>query len=271
MPVISALLLLATDARADLRVALRNDVFTELIPPIDDSGFTHDFEIQFWRPSGDYVIGGALIDRWITEDTRFVGGRRRDQLDLLGTLDRTWATPRQAITAGVRLGPTLTGNLGGRWMQNGWHTLCGCGSTLADGLQDRYEGDGDVGALAGGRVRGELGNDVVQGFGFVDGALALGTGVSAIEGAVGARVGGRAGRIALGAQLELAVMRFHVVDDRLALPGAYRRGLQGAWRLGMHVAWSRYRIDYEYRANEDGSGEPIGVVAFTIKQAGTAF
>ena len=30
-------------------------------------------------------------------------------------------------------------------------------------------------------------------------------------------------------------------------------------------------IAYEYRANEGGSGEPIGVIAVTIKQAGTRF
>jgi hypothetical protein len=30
----------------------------------------------------------------------------------------------------------------------------------------------------------------------------------------------------------------------------------------VEVAWSRYRLSYEYRANEGGSGEPIGVLAF---------
>ena len=88
---------------------------------------------------------------------------------------------------------------------------------------------------------------------------------------VEAAAGGSVERFDVGAHLELAVMRFHVVDERLALPGAYRPGWHGAWRAGVHYARGRVRVDYEYRANEDGSGEPFAVVAVTIKQAGSSF
>lgn len=249
-----------------MRIAIGNDVFTELDPPIDDSGFTNDLEVAFWRPVRGYVVGGQLVHRWITEVTMQPMGRRRDLVDLLATAERTW----RFVTPSLRIGPTVTGNLGGRWMQNGWHALCGCGTLLEDGLQSEYEGDGEAGVLAGGRVRVAAGT-WAQAYTFVDGQLALGTGVSAIEAAAGGALEGARGRTRFGAHGELAVMRFRVVDERLALPGAYRSGWQGAWRLGVHVARGRVRVDYEYRANEDGSGEPFGVVAVTIKQAGTTF
>jgi hypothetical protein len=132
-------------------------------------------------------------------------------------------------------------------------------------------GDGDAGALIGVHGYGSAGTDHVQGYAFTDAQVSIGTGVSSIEGAAGGRVRDYLGRTELGAHVELAVMRFHVTDERLALPGAYRPGLHGAWRVGVHVARGRVRFDYEYRANEDGSGEPICVIAVTIKQAGTTF
>lgn len=268
-----ALLLLAGTAHADLIVAIRNDVFTELDPPIDDVGFTNDIDVRFWRRVEEYRVGGMLVHRWITERyNALYQGRRRDLVDLLGTIERSWGEPAlRELTAGLRIGPTLTGNLGGRWMQNGWHTLCHCGTTLDEGLQSTYVGDGDVGALLGVSGSGSIGTPEVQAYGVVDAQASVGTGVSFLEGAGGARVLGWIGGTQLGAHLELAVMRFHVTDDRLALPGAYRPGWQGAWRAGVHVARGRVSVGYEYRANEDGSGEPIGVLAVTIKQAGTSY
>ena len=254
-------------AAADIRVAIRNDVFTELDPPIDDSGFTNDIDIHFWRPYREYLVGGRLVHRWLTEDTQMPMGRRRDLVDLLATASRTW----RFVTPSLRIGPTFTGNLGGRYMQNGWHYLCRCGTLLEDGLQSEYEGDGEIGVLVGSRVDAAWGIPLAQAYGFVDGQLSLGTGVSFFESGVGARITPSVGPNHFGAHVEVAAMRFHTVDDRLALPGGYRTGWQGAWRVGVHYARNRIRIDYEYRANESGSGEPIGVVAFTIKQAGTSF
>lgn len=249
-------------ASADIRIAIRNDVFTELDPPIDDDGFTNDIDIHFWRPYRAYLIGGRLEHRWITEETRMPMGRRRDLVELFATVERPW----RFLSTQLRLGPVLTGNLGGRYMQNGWHTLCRCGALLEDGLQSEYVGETDAGVVAGAQVRAATGT-WVQAYGFVDGQAAIGTGVSSVEAAGGGQIEWRG----LGAHVELAVMRFHVVDERLALPGAYRPGWHGAWRAGVHYARGRVRVDYEYRANEDGSGEPIGVIAVTIKQAGTSF
>ena len=253
-------------ARGDIRIAIGNDVFTELVPPIDDNGLTNDIDVHFWRPYRDYLVGGRLVDRWITEATFMPGARRRDQLDLFATAERTFGL----VTPSLRLGPTFTGNLGGRWMQNGWHTLCRCGARLDQGLQSEYEGDNDAGVLVGARVRVAYGTRL-QPYAFVDGQLSLGTGLDMFESAGGLAVEQPHGRNRFGAHGEVAVLRTHVVDERLALPGSYRPGWHGAWRLGVHFARGRFRVDYEYRANEGGSGEPFAVIALTIKQAGTSY
>jgi hypothetical protein len=272
LAIILVLCTLPHAAHADVRFAIGNDVFTDAIPPMDDSGFTNDLDLHVWRPRGAYLVGGRVVHRWITEKTSQPAGLRRDQLDVLATAERTWGEPTlRDLTIAARVGPTFTGNLAGRWMQNGWHTLCHCGTTLDEGLQSRYEGDGAAGALAGTRVRGAIGVGIAQAYAFTDAQLAIGTGVSSLEGAVGGRLVGRIGSWQLGTHLELAVMRFHVTDERLALPGAYRAGWQGAWRVGVRVARGRVAVDYELRANEGGSGEPFALIAFTVKQAGSSF
>lgn len=136
---------------------------------------------------------------------------------------------------------------------------------------DRYEGDGAVGAVLGTRARGSIGNDTVRAYAVVDAQLAVVTGVSWAEAAGGVELAARRGCTAFGLHGEAAVMRFAVVDERLSLPGAYGSGWQAAWRVGAFVARGRVRVDYEYRANEAGSGEPFAIIAVTIKQAGTAF
>ena len=261
---------LAAPAAADFRYAMGNDVFTDLSPPVDDDGFTHEFDLRFSRPHRGYVIGGRLFDRWITEVPRPAGGRR-DLLELVATIERTWEEPGRDVTALARVGPSFTGNLGGRWTQNRFHTFCDCGDRLDQGLQSRYDGDGGVGALVGSRVRGSIGVPVAQVYGVVDGQVVVGAGVTWIDAAAGGRLVARVGSTELSAHAEVAVMRFHANDERLAMSGGYGFGWQSAYRIGVHVAWSRFRLEYEYRANEGGSGEPIGVVAFTVKQAGTRF
>ncbi len=260
----------ATPARGDFRYASGNDVFTSVDPPVDDDGFTNEFDLRFSRPYRDYEIGGRLFERWITEVPR-PAGRRRDLLELVATVERAWAAPNVELTVGGRAGPSFTGNLGGRWMQDGFHRLCSCGDSLGQGLQSRYEGDTGFGALVGSRVRGSIGVPVAQAYGVLDGQAVLGAGVTWLDAAAGARFATRIGCTELAAHGELAVMRYHAADERLAIPGGFGAGWQTGFRIGVHVAWSRYRIEYQYRANEAGSGEPIGVIAFTVKQAGTRF
>ncbi len=258
-------------AHADFRFAIGNDTFTGLVPPFDDNGFTNDIDLHFWRPVRDYLVGARILDRWITEDVP-VGGRRDDVLDVMGTVQRTFGRPLlRELTPSLRVGPTFTGNLGGRWGQNGFHTLCHCGRLLDEGLQDTYVGDNDYGVLVGARVLGAAGLPWIQAYTYTDGQLSLGAGVSSFEVAGGTQLLGTSGTNRFGAHVEVAAMRFHVVDDRLAFAGSYRPGWQGAYRVGVHFARGRIRVDYEYRANEGGSGEPFGVVAVTIKQAGHTF
>ena len=261
---------LATPARADFRYASGNDVFTSVDPPIDDDGFTNEFDIRFSRPYRDYQIGGRLFERWITEVPR-MAGRRQDLLELLATVGRTWEAPKLELVVSGRAGPSFTGNLGGRWMQDHFHALCRCGDRLAQGLQSRYEGGTGFGALLGSRARGSVGIPEAQTYGVVDGQAVLGAGVTWIDAAAGLRLAARIGITEISAHGELALIRYHAADERLAMPGGYGTGWQTAARVGVDVAWSRYRIEYQYRANEGGSGEPIGIVAFTVKQAGTRF
>ena len=237
------------------RIAIGNDVFSELTPPYDDRGFTNDLAASLGREAGGLTLGGAFRHRWITS-TR--DPRRWDEVTLFAVGERAW--PHQLATA-VRIGPSLGGNFGGRWLQNGWHALSDTGPTLGEGLPYDYDGDRRLGLVLGGRARGAIG-DRIAGYGAVDGQVALGTGVTSIE----AMIGGRASTAHVGAHAELAVTRYHVSDANLALPGGYGAGWQLEWRVGVHVSWSRFSLQYEYRANEGGSGEPIGVIAFRSRR-----
>ncbi len=270
MKALAVLAILAGSAHADARLTISNDAFTDLTPPLDDSGFTTDLGVAFWRPWRGDQLGGSLWHRWLTE----VGGQRReDLLELFATVERTWGTPRVLeLTSLVRLGPTFTGNLGGRWIQNAWHSTTGTGPTLEEGLQSRYIADRAIGITGGNRATGSVGIPAAQAYGVVDGQVALGTGVSSLELAAGARLIGRIRCTELGVHGEVAIARYAVSDAALALPGGYGEdGWQREWRVGVHVAWRRVMVAYEYRANEGGSGEPIGTVTVTIKQAGTTY
>lgn len=265
----SLVLLHAGSVRADLRVAFDNDILARL-DPHDDDGFTSDIDIRFWRAHGDYLLGGKLFDRWITEEPRSAG-RRRDLVELVATGERSWGSALRSLTLDARLGPTFTGNLGGRWGQNAFHTTCHCGASLDEGLQSRYEGANEAGVLAGGRVLASAGTSWAQAYSVVDAQAAAFTGVTFVDAAAGGALLGRAGCTTFGVHVELAVMRFHVEDEGLAIPGGYRPGWQTGYRWGFFVARGRVRLEYEMHSNEGGSGSPIGLVAFTFKQAGTYF
>jgi hypothetical protein len=265
---------IASHADADLRFAIRNDTFTGLIPPFDDVGFTNDLELAFWRPYRGVNIGGRWTDRLVTEGYLDFdsGDRRQDLVEIVGTIEKTWGTPLlHSLTIEGRAGSVATGNWGGRWYQNAFHTLCRCGRLLSEGLAHRYPEERRYGALAGARMIASEGVDHAQAYAALDGQASIGTGVTWIDAAIGGRVRTRIRCAELGAHAEIAAMRFHVLSDALAIPSGYGSGWQLGWRAGIHVAWNRVRIDYEYRANEGGSGEPIGVVAITVKQAGTSF
>ena len=242
--------------------AFRNDVFTELEPPIDDQGFTHDNVFTLRRREGAYTFGGGFVQRWLTsrEDRR-----RWDLVELFATAERAWLlaleVPHSLVTA-VRAGPVLGGNFGGQYLQNGWHAISGTGPTVEQGLANDYPADRTLGVMAGARARASIGGRV-QAYGFVDGQLALGgTGETSMQ----AALGGSAASKYVGAHVEVALARYHVGDSYLALPGGYRTGFQFEWRVGVDVHWSRFRIGYEYRANESGSGEPMGLVEFSSQR-----
>lgn len=265
---------LTARAQADLRFSIRNDAFTDVTPPVDDVGFTNDLELAFWRPYRGLTLGGRWFDRLVTEGPSAFGpgDRRQDLVELVGTVDKTWGTALlHSLTLGGRAGSVVTGNWGGRYYQNGFHTLCHCAARVGEGLADRYVEDRRFGAVLGGRATASEGIDHVQAYTALDGQISLGTGVTWLDAAIGARVRTRTHGVELGADAEIAAMRFVVASDALAIPGGYRPGWQLGWRVGVHAAWSRVRIDYAYRANEGGSGEPIGMLAVTVKQAGTTF
>ena len=243
-------------ARAEtwrMRAALDNDAFTSVVPPLDDLGFTNDFALALKRVSGGYAFGGAVFHRMLTSR---LGPERWDQLDIVGTAERE-VVPGFGLRAW--LGPTFGGNFGGRAIQNWWHGWSGTGPTIEQGLAHVYPGDRRIGVLAGVRGTFERGPAYVIGLG----QLALGqTGVTHAELTAGVRPNMAVRCTTLGAHGEVALGAYHVGDPNLALPGGYHNGPQLEWRVGVDVAWSRYAVSYEYRANEGGSGEPIGVIAF---------
>jgi hypothetical protein len=265
---------LASYARADLRFTIRNDAFTGLVPPFDDVGFTNDLELAFWRPYRGVLVGGRWLDRLVTEGFHDFGAgdRRQDLVEIVGTIEKPWGTPLlHSLTIEGRAGSVATGNWGGRYYQNAFHTLCQCAPTLGEGLADRYPEARAYGALVGARTVASEGVDHAQAYAAINGQASVGTGVTWIDAALGGRIRTRVGRTELGAHAEIAAMRFHVLSDALAIPSGYGAGWQLGWRVGVHVAWGRMRIAYEYRANEGGSGEPIGLFELTVKQAGTVF
>lgn len=256
--------------------ALVNDAFSELIPPLDDQGFTHDTVLAIRREQTDWLrdalggnalagidqIGGSAVHRIITSR----GDRRRwDLAELFATAEHVWplALP---LSATLRAGPTFAGNLGGRYIQNGWHSISKTGPTVEQGLQNMYPGDRRFAFTLGARVGADTGEQLtgwLRGYGFVDGQVALGsTGVTSMQSALGIS----AAQAHVGAHAELALARYDVDDPDLALPGAYRAGWQAEWRVGVDLHWSHYRAGYEYRANESGSGEPVGLVEFSTTQ-----
>ena len=245
-------------------VALRNDAFTQLEFPVDDFGFTHDNVVTLRYQDGDYAYGGGIIDRWITSTMDY---RRWDQLEVFAIGERIWIAPLaidvpHELLVTARAGPSFGGNFGGRYLQNGWHALTNSGATVGNGLAYIYDGDTRVGFTTGGRARASIG-DRFQAYSYLDGQLALGaTGVTSGQ----AALGGSINIWYLGAYAELAGSRYHTNDPNLKLPGAYRPGWQLEWRVGIRVRWSRFHIGYEYRANESGSGEPIGVLEFQSRR-----
>jgi hypothetical protein len=244
--------------------SLRNDAFSELIPPLDDQGFTHDTVLVIRREQSEWLtrIGGSGVHRIITSR---VDRRRWDLAELFATAEHAWplALP---VSATLRAGPTFAGNLGGRYIQNGWHSLSGTGPTLEQGLQNMYPGDRRFAFTVGARVAADTGERLawwLRGYGFADGQVALGsTGVTSMQSTLGIS----AAHTHVGMHAELALARYHVADPNLALPGAYRAGWQAEWRIGVDVHWRHYRIGYEYRANESGSGEPVGLFDFAATQ-----
>lgn len=254
--IVLALCRIASAAPWGGRAAIGNDAFADVVPPIEDQGFTNDLALEVHHTDDQLAIGGSIFHRMITAND---GSRRRwDQLDLRATLVWRW---RPTVDLGAWFGPSFGGNFGGLTIQNTWHDWSGTGPTVDEGLQNIYPGDRRAGIVGGGYARGSIGGDIGA-YGDVTAQLALGsTGVTMFGVTSGARAQHRWRNTALGAHIELAVTRYHVVDPYLALPDGYRAGWQLEWRAGVELAMGRYRISYEYRANEGGSGEPIGVLA----------
>lgn len=233
-----------------------NDLFTELDPPIDDSGFTNDLRLRAARHDGELSFGGTILHRMITERG---GPRRWDQLDVLATAERRFPH----VTGSVRLGPSFGGNLGGRALQNAWHAATGTGPTLAQGLQHRYAFPRQATILAGARVQAALGQADEQVYAVADAQhpVVRSAGVGFLDLAAGARVTRETSKVDLSGAVELALTRYGSDDPGLTLPGAHRPGAWHVeWRIAVTAAWSRYRVTYQYRGGEGGSGEPIGVV-----------
>ena len=247
----------------EVRLAWGNDLFSEL-PPADDAGLTNDLDVAIVRvrARGALAIGGAVRHRMITER----GGERRwDLLDVVAVAARDQR--RDALVARVtgRAGVSAAGDLGGRALQDGWHGLTGTGPTLEQGLQHRYDGDRRVALLLGARGEVRHTGDAVEPYATLDGQVALGgTGLLALELCAGARVVAWRGRLIV--SVEGGGLVQDVLDDNLALPGGHGRGAHLLWRLGLDAGSARTRVGWQYRADESGSGEPIGVLWLALRR-----
>lgn len=266
---------LAGTARADRRPELRrwdlelawwNDFFSEL-PPVDDAGFTNDTVAALrWRLAPDRALRVAAVHRMVTERW---GRRRWDQLDLAGAYERRWPLGRFVAQVEGRGGLVVAGNLGGLALQDGWHRWTGTGPTVDEGLPDRYDGERRAAALIGARAELEWPAQWARPYGGLDGALALGsTGVSSFAAFAGVAAALPLGReVELVAWFELAAGRYATGDPNLAMPGGYGTdGWQASPRLGAALRGRAWQLAWEWRGNEGGSGEPTGVVAFTVRR-----
>jgi hypothetical protein len=284
-----AAMLVAADARADtdadadadadpdpgpgfvLRFEWGNDLFSEL-PPADDSGFTNDFAFEArWRVArGEPWVYGR--HRMITEQPRLsltdFQRRRWDQVELFGGFTIRRTAGRGRVTAHARTGKSAGGNFGGLALQNRWHRLSRTGATVDDGLQNDYQGGRRVAAVVGGGVELEELRRRWQPFLRADAQAALGpTGLSAVAVGGGLRFDVGLWRARLRLDVELAIARYATRDENLELPGGYGTG---AWQLeprfGIGARAGRYGFGWQYRANEGGSAEPIGVLWFLLER-----
>ena len=100
--------------------AFRNDVFSELIPPMDDRGFTHDNVFVLRRRTGIYTFGGGFVHRFITSR---IDRRRWDLVELFATAEHEWQPfgDRSLATGALRAGPNLDDNQNDHYLQNNQH------------------------------------------------------------------------------------------------------------------------------------------------------
>jgi hypothetical protein len=241
-----------------MRAVLGNDAFNGVLSYPDDNGFTNDLALAIRRIHGAYGIGGSILDRMITSSQT---EQRCDLVELFATA--SWVL-RPGVFAELRLGPTVVGNLGGFWIQSRWHRLTRTGPHDPHELPSAYPGELRAGGVGGLRLEAGYGAPLRL-FGAVDGQVATGeTGVTFGEGDAGLDASVHIGPAELGIYGELALARYHVDDVRLAMPGAYRPGWQVDRRIGVHAGWGRYRLSFEYRTNESGSGEAFSM--FTLER-----
>ena len=207
-----------------------------------------------------YLVGGRLEHRWITEETRMPMGRRRDLVELIRH-GRAAAGGfcQPAAARSVRRAPAISAGAG---MQNGWHTLCRCGT--------RARGRAAVGVRRRHRCWRRRRQRVRAAVGSWAQALRVSSTVrhrSAPACTSAEAAGG--GRSPKGTSREPASARTSssrscgftsttCAAGRVS-PGLAPRRAACTTRVGG-------RFDYEYRAN--AAREPFAVVAVTIKQAG---
>jgi len=247
-------------ARWQLDVQWWNDLFADP-PPADDQGFTNDFLLGFEWAMKSATGRVEVFYRIITE--RY-GIRRWDQVDLTGA----WKTSRRVrgwdMATSARTGLSLGGSFGGQAIQGTWHRVTGSGITVDQGLQSLYDGDRRIAVLVGGRGAVSRRLSLVRGRVGIDAQAALGsTGVSRMWTYAGATLEVPIQSWRLSLDFELVVARYHTSDPNLKLRGGYGTG---AWqlepRLSLAAGVAGHSFGWQYRANESGSGEAVGLFFF---------
>lgn len=241
--------------RAD---ALQFTVADDRFRNADDAGFTSYQAVGLHLSRGPERLRLTVSNQMITERD---GMRRVDEGNVVGAYGRRWSPARVALDLDVLVGLSGHGDLGGAWVQDGYHALLD-GRRLGGTLQDRYPDRTSVAGLLGGFLRARWPEASPLAFtAGGGGTAAMGGGVSRVRGALGLSLATRHLRAEAGDE----IWRFFSRDPFLTMPGGYVTGaFVHAPYLRVAVILGELELEYEARANAGGSGQGISQVALRI-------
>ncbi len=236
---------------------------------IDDNGFTNGLAASVAGHTGWGEL--HLHATWLNITERAAGGptlgtRRWDTLEVtLARVARGRVGPLTWLVA-PRVGVEKGGDLGGLWVQSGFHASTGIsGRTAGHGLQTDYAGAPGLGltcaVLAGATLDGPAWTFAR---GSVDGQGAVGTaGLERLQGLLAVGVRHRWREVAFRLEATAEVGLVHPLDAGLRFPGSYVRGPFVSPGLGAFVEAGPLAVGWLAEFNAQGTGFPDGAVVLS--------